>query len=336
MLRQDIATIGKAGDRPAIDGGDDIPYLGAVVIQTAILLEGRDAQPRRNAVVGRFAGGDQLRHNAQLRPSGDPSVLHQIIQNGQRVIDGDGKADPLVAFLHQLAGGDADHLPVRIDERAAAVAGVDGHIRLDADHGVAQFGGNGAPDGGDIAHRLGGGQRQPRRVADGHDYFAHFQLIAVAEGGRHQPLRNILDPQQCQVGLIIRPHQGGRVAVAVLQHDLACFHTADDMGVGDDIPLLREDDAAAHRGGAAAVADDAYHRSRALFVDADRRQPSVLRLLRQVFLRLVLLVDLRQMLQLLIDSRRLRRGLPALQHRHADAEQAAQQDHGAQQRQEHP
>lgn len=148
--------------------------------------------------------------------------------------------------------------------RAAAVAGIDGGIRLDADHGVAQLGGDGALHRRNVADGLGGGQRQTAGIADGDHHFADLQLIAVAEGRRDQPLGRVLHFKQSQVALVIRPNDGGIIAIAILQHDLELFAAADHMGIGDDVAVFRKDDAAALRGGAAAVGDDAHHRGGAL------------------------------------------------------------------------
>ena len=184
-------------------------------------------------------------------------MLHQIVQNGQSGIDRDRKPDPLIALLHQLAGGDADHLSVGVDQRAAAVAGVDRGICLNADHGIAQLGSDGPLDRRNIADCLGGSQRQTAGIADRNNHLADLQLIAVAEGGGDQSLGRFLHLQQGKVALVICADEGGIVAVAVLQDDLILLSAADHMGIGDDVAVFRKNDAAALCRSAAAVADDA-------------------------------------------------------------------------------
>ena len=76
--------------------------------------------------------------------------LDQLPAHDHEHVDGDGEADALVAA--GVAGDgrvDADDLAVEVDQRAAAVAGVDGGVGLqevlEADAGVAQIAGRGGP-----------------------------------------------------------------------------------------------------------------------------------------------------------------------------------------------
>ena len=330
MLRQNITDVAPGRHRPPVDGGNDIPHLGALAAHIAFLGDGHDPQPHGDAVIGGLAAAYLHHGDAHLRPAGHTAMLHQVIQDGQRRIDGNGEPDALVALLHQLAGGDPHHLPVGIDERAAAVAGVDGRIGLNTNHGIAQLGGDGALHRRNISYRLGGSQRQPAGVADGHHHFAYLQLIAVAEGRRDQSLlRQGNHPQQRQIALVIGAHQLGVIAVAVLQHHLVIVKAAYHVGVGDDIPVFRKDDAAALCGGAVAVADDAHHRGGAFFIDARRGQKAVPGGFRYAVLRLILLVYFGQMLQLAVfpgqgGAGRVGGGGFAVPCRHADAQRPGQ------------
>ena len=175
---------------------------------------------------------------------------------------------------------------------------------------------------------MGGGQRQTAGIADGDHHFADLQLIAVAEGSCDQPLGRVLHFKQSQVALVIRPNDGGIIAIAILQHDLELFAATDHMGIGDDVAVFRKDDAAALRGGAAAIGDDAHHRGGALFIDAGGSQKAVFGGIRHIILRLVLLVDLRQVLQLIADGRILirLRGRLAAPDGGPDAQRPHQQD----------
>src|SRR5204862_446833 len=75
----------------------------------------------------------------------------QPVGEGLGGVDGNGEADVLGA-VGGHGGVDADHLPGRVDERAAGVAGVDGGVGLDHPGEVldrAAEGGDDAPgDGG--------------------------------------------------------------------------------------------------------------------------------------------------------------------------------------------
>ena len=65
----------------------------------------------------------------------------QIVQHRLRGIDGNGEAD--ARALVRAAGGDhainADHLAMRIQQRPAGIAGVDGGIGLDGFFNVGAF-----------------------------------------------------------------------------------------------------------------------------------------------------------------------------------------------------
>ena len=76
VLCQDIAAIGTAGDGPAINGGDDITDLGALTAYIAVLIDGHDAQTRRDAVIIGFIAAYFHHGDAQLCPTGHPAVLH--------------------------------------------------------------------------------------------------------------------------------------------------------------------------------------------------------------------------------------------------------------------
>lgn len=66
----------RLGDGPAINGGDDITDLGALTAYIAVLIDGHDAQTRRDAVIIGFIAAYFHHGDAQLCPTGHPAVLH--------------------------------------------------------------------------------------------------------------------------------------------------------------------------------------------------------------------------------------------------------------------
>ena len=74
---------------------------------------------------------------------------------------------------------------MRIEQRSAAVAGIDGGIGLDhAFHAAVLFGFNGAVERADDA----GGQRafKAERVADGQHLLPHHQVVGIAQAQGRQ------------------------------------------------------------------------------------------------------------------------------------------------------
>ena len=179
---------------------------------------------------------------------------------GQNVVDdrhrpacGHGEAQPLhggglriskaVAHLH---GVDADDLPVLVDQRAAGVAVVQRRRGLEHGHGLAVHG-HAAVDGGDDALGQRAPQLHAQRVADGVHGVAHPALIAVAQHGGGQILRvHRLQHRQILGG--VEAHQLRLVLPRIGQRHKDGLSVGDHMGVGDDVAVLRQDDAGADAG----------------------------------------------------------------------------------------
>ena len=148
-------------------------------------------------------------------------------------VAGHGQADALEAAGLTLDRGiDADDLAGQIDERTAAVAGIDGGIRLQEVfvHVHVQAG---PPLGADDAVRDGAGQ--PERCADGQDVIADVHGVAVAKlEKRHLgPLEVELDNGQV----------GAPIAVNILGNELSAIFEMDDdlIGSGDDVEVGQND-----------------------------------------------------------------------------------------------
>ena len=59
------------------------------------------------------------------------TVLHELLDDRQSLVDRDGKADALIVGFSDLCRVDAYNLSIFIDQGTAGVTGVDGCIHLD-------------------------------------------------------------------------------------------------------------------------------------------------------------------------------------------------------------
>ena len=109
-------------------------------------------------------------------PARDTASTAQLIRHTNSFVDRNGKRNALEAARAGVnLAVDADHLTAHIDERAARIAGVDGHVGLDERQvvaGVALFGADDACCDGVF---------QAERRADGHDPLAHAHAVGVTD-----------------------------------------------------------------------------------------------------------------------------------------------------------
>ena len=109
----------------------------------------------------------------------NPAELANLFIDGADDVGGGGETDAFVAAaLGEDEGVDANEVAFGVDEGSAAVAGVDGGVGLDVDHGV--IGANLTGDGADDAH--GDGVFEAEGAAEGEDDLALADFVGVAEG----------------------------------------------------------------------------------------------------------------------------------------------------------
>ena len=109
-------------------------------------------------------------------PARDTASTAQLIRHTNSFVDRNGKRNALEAARAGVnLAVDADHLTAHIDERAARVAGVDGHVGLDERQVVAGVALLGADDA------CCDGVFQAERRADGHDPLAHAHAVGVTD-----------------------------------------------------------------------------------------------------------------------------------------------------------
>ena len=200
-------------------------------------------------------------------------VAHEVLD----LIDGDRVADARIdatALLKGAAAVDANDLAVHVEERPAAVAGIDRGIDLDAIRVFEQdAGGVLIPvDAADQAVGHGGREvgRQEKRVTHGERPVAGFHLVAVAHWREREFLVWLLWQQldEGHVADLVQADEHGIVEHAIGQaalHDRAgALHHVE---VGDGEAVLADQ----HAGTAALAArrEDGDDRRLDLFNDGD-------------------------------------------------------------------
>ncbi|OAV73775.1 hypothetical protein Barb7_02853 [Bacteroidales bacterium Barb7] len=128
---------------------------------------------------------------------------------------------------------DAHQLAFRIDQCAAAVAGVHRCIRLDKRFDAAAAGYAATPFGTDDAGGDGGGK--VKRIADCQHPFAHFELLGIAEGDGRQVLCLNLD--QGNVGGRVCTDYLSRKLAVVVQRHFQLVRTVHHVVVGHNIAI---------------------------------------------------------------------------------------------------
>ena len=207
----------------------------------------------RDGLVVDFGNGDvQVSGNGHIvvvRPADDLAVLNEHIDDFNGVRHRDGESDALV-FIHQLERVDAHDLSLHIQQRTAAVAGVDGGVGLKQAHRFrarAGAGGNGhfTFDAGDNALRERAGKADAVRRADGHDRVADRERVRIAQFDGRDVFR--VDFQNRQIGGVVAADKLGVVFGAVVEDDVDGGVILNHMVVGDDVAVRGDDKSAADR-----------------------------------------------------------------------------------------
>src|SRR5207253_6441208 len=139
-------------------------------------------------------------------------------------------------------GVDADQPPGAIEQGPAGIPRVDGRVRLD--HVLDQVAAHGfdlPAQGADNAP----GDRviEPVGIADGKGALADLQIVRRADQDRVQLALGGVDVQNGDVLVRKRPHQAGVINRLIRHADLGRAGVADDVKVGDDVPVLVPDEA---------------------------------------------------------------------------------------------
>ena len=133
---------------------------------------------------------------------------------------------------------DAHHLTAHIDQGTTRIAGVDGHIGLDKGQVVAGVTLLGADDAG--RYRV----VQTKGGADGHDPFAHFEAVDVADFDHRQTRGLNLD--HGHIAAFVHADDAGLELALVGQGHKHLVGALHHMGIGHDEAIGRQDEARAH------------------------------------------------------------------------------------------
>src|SRR5215207_3516870 len=240
----------------AVDGGDDVAddevALGRLgePAQTRgggravrVELEYQQSFVNRQAYAAQVGDGAWV--EAELRTD-DAPLADELRQDALGDVDGDGEADAhrAAAVGREDLRVDADHAPLRVEQRPAGVARVDRGVGLDGaldDAAVARL--DGPLEAGDDAGR----QRavEAERVADGQNLLPDREAVAV--GHRHdlQGLAHAGDLEDGEVGVRVAADDARRVGLVAAEADGDLVGALDDVEVGQDVPLVVDDGAGA-------------------------------------------------------------------------------------------
>ena len=196
---------------------------------------------KKLGVVGR----DVVHADAQV------AVMHRAVfddglSRGADDLRGDGEAG---AGERSAAGDDegvdSHHLAVRVDQRAAGVAGIDGRVSLDKVAGLARIVTVriGPVEAADNAARDGEGE-VAEGIAEGQHRLAGVQLGGVAPGNAGQVVR--IDFDDRDVVEFVHSDQLGSEDPAVVQSDAHLRRAVHHMVIGYDVAIRRNDHAAPH------------------------------------------------------------------------------------------
>ena len=258
VLVHDDADVLRIGDLLTVDGDDevsaeldgriaDVGLLGAAAQAGALgSSAGKDALDE-DSVIGVEAhlrsevGADGVGHNAERRAA-DLSIFCEIGEDGFRGVDGNGEADSgaLIGAIGCDHGVDADDFAVRVEQRTAGVAGVDGCIGLNGVfNGRAAFAADGA-NGGDDAG--GHGSAQAERIADGVDLLADIE--AGGSGKRNGLQIGRVDLEESEVMDLVGSDDACLITALVGELNFnAAVGSIDNVEVGEDVAAVIEDEA---------------------------------------------------------------------------------------------
>ena len=243
---------GKSFDAVIVGGENDVLNLQAGGGGGAVGLDvGDDDSPvlRELEAIGQ-RGGDFLGDGADLDAM-NVAVLAQAVVDEIDDAGGDGESEAFAAAaLRKDESIDADDGAVHIDQRAAAVAGVDGSVGLNVGEGL--FGIGLAGDGADHAH--GDGVLQAFGTADGEDQLTDARTLR--EQGKRGKIF-FVDLEEGEIRFFVGTDEAGLEDAAFPdghgaagiagqgQSDADALRAFDDVGVGHDVTIGIDDDAGA-------------------------------------------------------------------------------------------
>ena len=171
----------------------------------------------------------------------DAAVLDQAFHHLARRRHRNREADAEAAAAARIDRGvDAEQVAGDVDQRAARVAGIDRRVGLDEvleDVDAERVAAERADDA--RGHRLADAER----IADREHDVADLEVVDVAERDHRQLVE--VDLQHRDVGIGVGADRAGARAAAVAERDLDVVGAVDDVVVGEQVALGRDDHARA-------------------------------------------------------------------------------------------
>ena len=182
------------------------------------------------------------------------AVGHEIVGNVLCGVDGNGEADAGGGAAGRIDRGvDANDFPVRIDERPAGIAAVDGGVGLNGfvnESGLAGL--DGAPERADDARSERG--LEAEGIADGEDFLADLKHSGIPQRQRNKMLSLGIDFHQRNIIALVRADEFCRVARLIAEHNFDGLGAFDDVEIGEDVAAGIN-----HKTGAGAFDRDRVH-----------------------------------------------------------------------------
>ena len=232
----------------AVELDDDVARLDAGGFGRALVVDAGDQGAARGLDVEAFGDfvGDLL--DADAEPAAAKlAELAQLIDHAGNRLRGHREADAdRAAGRRNDQRVDADHVAIKIEQRAAGIAAVDGGVGLDvvvvrtlADVAIARR---------YDARRDGAAEAEG--IADRDHPFAEPQLVGIAEPDRGQRLVRVRRKlQHREIGLLVDADQFRFELAAVVHDDGDFVGVRDDVIVGHDDAGGIDDEAGAQRCG---------------------------------------------------------------------------------------
>ena len=245
-----------AGDLGVVDLRDDVVDLESGGLGGAVIGQALDGSALGQAVLlGLVADADDTDADIGLL---DIALLDDAGDDIVHIVHGDGEADVVdggagTGGAGILGVGDAHHFTVHVEESPARVAGIDGAVSLDQLLGAAGGHGHIPVQGADGTGCQGEGQFA-QRVADGHHIVAYIQLAGGADDHRGQALG--LHLQHGHIVALVVADDLGIILGAVVGGDGHRIGAFNDVVIGDDIAVIREDEAGTGRRGLGLLAPE--------------------------------------------------------------------------------
>ena len=223
-----------------IELDDHVTRLDAGLGGWGIGFHGRDQRTLSLAQADGFGNvlGDLPDLHADA-PSRDLAGGAQLVADAHGLVDRNREADP-----HETAGTridlavDAHDLAAHVQQRAARVAGIDGHIGLDEGQIVSRVALLGADDAcGDRVVEAEG-------RSDGHHPLTDLETVHVAD--LHGGQSGGIDLDHSHVGALVAAHDLGLELTLVGQRDDDLVSTFDHVGIGHHKAVRRQDEARPH------------------------------------------------------------------------------------------